>query len=334
MRVVEPPAFAVPARCQCPCLASGQLGHPPARRPLPAPVSASLTLVTSDRPATLVDRLAIDFARAPLSPFDEDTVVVPTRGTARWIRHELARRLGCAAGLRIPFPAVFARELAAAVDRRELDPRYECDALTWRILQLFEEGLAEEPEFAALHAFASGAETRKRLGLAARLATCFDDYLLYRPDAILAWESGDVGPIDEPDAHWQAALWRRLTAEDPEPHHLARWFDGALGRLERGDVDAALLPRRVSIFGVTALPPVLAQLFRALARHVPVRAYLLAPPRAEWASETPMNALSAAFGHASRETLSLLAAGATLEEHHELRDAACPECSEGTLLGR
>ena len=54
-----------------------------------------LTIVSSDQPDTLVERLALDLARAPLGPFDEEVIVVQSRGTERWIRHELARRHGC-----------------------------------------------------------------------------------------------------------------------------------------------------------------------------------------------------------------------------------------------
>jgi exodeoxyribonuclease V gamma subunit len=276
------------------------------------------SLLTSDRPATLVERLAADLAREPLSPLDDDVVVVQGQGMGRWVRHELARRHGCAAGIRLPFPAAFAREVATAVDDRPLDPAFERDALAWRILHLLEEGLADEPDFAALHGYAGRREKRKRLGLNLRLALSFDDYLLYRPDVLLDWEAGRPGSVDAPEARWQAALWRRLTA-GAEPLHLARWLTGVVARLERGEVDASRLPPRVAIFGASALPPLLVHLFQALGRHLPVRAYLVAPPRATWTTGgAPANPLLAAFGHASRDLVVRLAAGdVEVEEHHD-----------------
>lgn len=276
---------------------------------MPAP--GHLSLVTSDRPAALIERLALDLGAAPLSPFDQETVVVQSQGMRRWLSHELARRHGCAAGLRMPFPAAFAHDLAASVDARPLDPRFARDAMAWRILALLEDGLADEPRFAALQPFAGRADTRKRLGLARRLAARFDDYLLYRPETLLAWERSEVVEPDVDETRWQAALWRRLTEGDGDAHHLARWLSGAVARLERGEVDAAVLPRRVSVFGVSTLPPCFVSLLRALARHVPVRAYLLAPAPAAWSR--PANPLLAAFGHASRDLLASLAEGADAE---------------------
>ncbi|HYD51527.1 MAG TPA: exodeoxyribonuclease V subunit gamma, partial [Gemmatimonadaceae bacterium] len=285
-----------------------------------------LTLVTSDRPGTLIERLALDLGAAPLAPFDEDVVVVQSQGMERWIRLALAQRHGIAASLRMPFPAAFAQGLAAAMGGRPLDERFEREAMTWRILHLLEEGLADEPAFRALHALAGGGDTRARLGLASRLASRFDDYLLYRPDVLLAWEAGREGEGDaEP---WQAALWRRLCPSDDAdgpPMHLARWLDAAVRGIEAGEVARDALPPRVSVFGVSTLPPVFARLLHALARHVPVRAYLLAPPLHSWrADEPPRNPLFAAFGHASRELVALLAADADVEEHH------APAIADGT----
>ena len=105
-------------------------------------MSSHLTLVTSDRPALLIERLALDLGRAPLSPFTGETIVVQSMGMERWVANELALRHGCAASLRFPFPAAFCHELARNLDEGDgtasLDPRFERDALTWRILQLLE----------------------------------------------------------------------------------------------------------------------------------------------------------------------------------------------------
>lgn len=321
-----------------------------------------LTLVTSHRPGLLAARLAHDLGRAPLSPFAEEVVVVQSRGMARWVRQELARRHGCAASLALPFPAAFAHRLAGALDALPLDPRFERDALTWRVLQLLEEGLAADADFAALRLFDDGADTRKRLGLAARVAARFDDYQLYRPDALLAWERGGDpaphGPAERWQAarwqaeRWQAALWRRLCAPmadadlatgDPAlpPRHLARWLTDAVARLQRGDVPADALPARVSVFGVSTLPPLFVELLGAVARHVPVRAYLLAPPRAAWdagpaaAGPAAGDPLFRAFGGASRDLLARLAAATpdvTVEEHHPQDAPSAP--SAPSMLAR
>lgn len=47
-----------------------------------------------------------------------------------------------------------------------------------------------------------------RFQLARELADLFEQYLIYRPDWISAWDRGET-------PHWQAFLWQRLAAEVP-----------------------------------------------------------------------------------------------------------------------
>lgn len=280
---------------------------------VPVRGDGSLTLVLSDRPGVLVERLAEDLRREPtLGPFDVESILIQSQGMARWIRHELARRHGCAAGLELPFPAAFAQALGESLGVASVDPRFTRDAMAWRILELLEDGLAEEGEFVALKRFAAGAETRTRLGLSRRLAATFDDYLLYRPDVLLAWEEGTDAGLDAAEAQWQRALWLRL-CDVERPHHQARWHRGLLAALADPAV-ASRLPRRLSVFGIAALPTAHVELVRAIARHVDVRAYLQVPPPESWNDrEMPRNPLFAAFGGTSRELVAMLGERAMIE---------------------
>src|SRR5215208_5579497 len=80
--------------------------------------SRRFTIITSDRPSDLMDRLADDLRAEPLSsPLRDECIVVQSLGMERWVRLELARRHGCAASLRMPFPAAFSHWIAAQVER-------------------------------------------------------------------------------------------------------------------------------------------------------------------------------------------------------------------------
>ncbi|MEO7714011.1 MAG: exodeoxyribonuclease V subunit gamma [Gemmatimonadaceae bacterium] len=311
-----------------------------------------LTIVSSDRPTTLIAQLALDLGRVSLGPFSDETIVVQSRGTERWIRHDLARRHGCAANLRFPFAASFFRALATSLStedeqpnesdrissastRRE-DDAFARDTLTWRILDLLENGLAAEQGFEPLRAFVgtlADHDTRKLLGLARTVAGRFSEYQLYRPDVLLAWESGD----DATDAYggpaaWQALLWRRLCATHAPDDHIARLYLEAIERLNAATSPPPNLPTRLSVFGVNTLPPVFVRLLHAVARHLPVRVYLQSPPRRTWrilpsANDacTPTladNPLFATFGSVVRQFVVLLEQHAPAgmpvvwDEHH------------------
>ncbi|HEX6600102.1 MAG TPA: exodeoxyribonuclease V subunit gamma [Gemmatimonadaceae bacterium] len=275
-----------------------------------------LTIVSSDQPDTLVERLALDLAAAPLDPFVEETIVVQSRGTERWIRHELARRHGCAAGLRFPFAASFfsklteslvspeagaAGAIARATTSREEDA-FGRDALTWRIYDLLDGRLCDEPGFETLRAFVTeefGRDTRKMLGLARTLAVRYTEYQLYRPDVLQQWERDDAS------TEWQATLWRCICASNAAECHAGAQYKQALERLKSASSKPRDLPTRLSIFGVNTLPPIYAELLHAVATHVPVRLYLQAPPRETW-NAVPRNPLFATFGGVVRDFVELL----------------------------
>lgn len=292
-----------------------------------------LTIVSSDQPDTLIERLALDLANAPLGPFDEETILVQSRGTERWVRHELARRHGCAAGLDFPFAASFFRQLAesfaepsatatvasARATTNRTDDAFGREALTWQIYDLFEGGLCSEAGFETVLAFimeGSARDSRKSLGLARVLAGRFAEYQLYRPDVLDEWErdSGDAG-------NWQATLWRCICASNATSCHAATQYRQGVDALRSATERPKQLPSRLSIFGVNTLPPIYIELLHAVARHVPVRVYLQAPPRSTWRGAA-RNPLFATFGGVVREFVELLELHAShdspvrWEEHH------------------
>jgi exodeoxyribonuclease V gamma subunit len=293
-----------------------------------------LTIVSSDQPGTLVERLALDLAVAPLDPFAEETIVVQSRGTERWVRHELALRHGCAAGLSFPFAAAFFRKLAEsltdakagttgaiarATTSRE-DDAFGRDALTWRIYDLLDGRLCDEPGFETLRAFVTeeyGRDTRKMLGLARTLAVRYTEYQLYRPDVLQQWER------ERESADWQATLWRCICDSNAADCHVAAQYRQAVEELQSASGKPKALPSRLSIFGVNTLPPIYVELLHAVAKHIPVRLYLQAPPRETWIDD-PRNPLFATFGGVVRDFVELLETMAPAEEPVEWEEHHAP----------
>src|SRR5687767_3161518 len=231
-----------------------------------------LTIHHSNRLEALADELA-RVTREPLaSPFAPEIVVVQSRGVARWLSLRLADRTGVCANVRFPFPGAYAWELYGAVctdvpEQSAFDP----EVLTWRILAALPE-LESSSAFAPVAAYVRGDHLR-RYELSARLAQLYDEYLVYRPDWIAAWESNKP-------PHWQAALWQRL-AKDAGTRHRAALQAELVRALASAKAPAAL-PERVSIFGAPALPPALIELFTALARASDVHVFVPNPCREYW----------------------------------------------------
>ncbi len=228
----------------------------------------------SNRLEMLADRLA-DLLGQPLrSPLAREVVVTPGTGLARWLGLRLAERLGVCANVGFQLPATFLWTMARTV-LRHLPPTSNFDrpVLHWRLMALLQD-VEDTPCFAPVRAYlGDGRDEFRRYELAGRIADCFDQYLVYRPDWISRWEAGQ-------EDHWQAELWRRL-ARGGEAHRVrvqARFH----ARLASGDFDRRQLPERVSVIGVSALPPLDVELLAALAQHIDIHLFLLNPCREYW----------------------------------------------------
>ena len=240
------------------------------------PAPAGLRLFTSNQLEVLAAGLAQFAQLPPSSPFAQEVVVVQSQGMARWLKLELAQSHGICANYDFPFPKAFAHRVFGALlpDLPDASP-FEREVMVWKILEVLPE-LLGQAHFASLARYLSGlSDPRKQIQLAARIAYLFDQYLIFRPELVLAWDAGE-----EAD-DWQAILWRRVARDLPPPHPaaLAREF---AQRIRGSALPQGELPERLSIFGISALPPFYLELFAGLARHIPVHLFVLEPSREYW----------------------------------------------------
>ena len=253
------------------------------------PRPARLRYLTGNRLELLADHLCAGLAASPLPPEKSETIVVPSRGMGVWLHRQIALRLGIAASIEFPFPARFVDQLAEkfGLGRPEpVDPfrpaaqLFELHELFWEIQKGELQSSELKPVSQHLDADHDG---RNRFQLARRLSGLYSTYQFARPRQIEAWGHGrwfaEAGPDLGAGEPWQRDLFTQLVARhapvQPPSHRLL----GLLSGLAAGDFDPGLLPARLSVFGAGTLPPMVAEVFVALARHLPVDFYLLAPTR-------------------------------------------------------
>ncbi|MCC7413192.1 MAG: exodeoxyribonuclease V subunit gamma [Gammaproteobacteria bacterium] len=227
----------------------------------------------SNRLEVLADRLAAWLSDAPAAPLVAEQVIVPSAGLGRWLALALATRLGVCANVRFPLPAQFVWEVFRAVLPQVPETsRFEPAVLAWRILAQLPE-LAADRRGAAVARYLAQGDERMCYELAVRLAGTFDQYLVYRPDWIGAWERG--GSPDD----WQAMLWRALVRDGDDAHwaRLQARFQAAIAGA------TAALPARVALFGVSTLSPAYVDVLARIGAHRDVHLYLLNPCREFWA---------------------------------------------------
>jgi exodeoxyribonuclease V gamma subunit len=90
-----------------------------------------------------------------------------------------------------------------------------------------------------------------------------------------------AGHADNQHEVWQAALWRRLQQEKPG-QHLAALLKEFAGHSARPDFVPLDVPERISIFGISALPPSYLHVFCALGARIDVHLFLLQPSKEYW----------------------------------------------------
>lgn len=283
----------------------------------------ALHLIKSNRMEVLLDELAT-VVRAPLaSPFVQETIVVQSRGMQRWLAMQLASRLGVWGNCRYPFPnALVDQLLRLVVGKAEGPDLFNRDCLTWRIMALLPE-LAARPDGATIARYLTGSDSERRLfQLAGTVADLFDQYTLFRPDLLTRWEKGK-------DKGWQPELWRRLTAGCSARHRgqLRAQFH-TLGPVV---LASAPLPERLSLFGISYLPPFHLEALAELARVRELHIFLLTPCAEYWGDlrprQTGVNPLLASFGRLGREFgEQLLAVEAPVMERE------CFVANDGTRL--
>lgn len=304
-----------------------------------------LRIISSNRQEALLDALA-ERLRTPAdaNPLTPERVVAE-RGMNTWVLQQLAERHGIAANIDFQLPAAFVwQALRALLPGLPRQPRFDAAPLTWRLMRLLPP-LLREPTFGAIDRYLrDDADGRKRHQLCGRVAALFNDYLVYRPAMIRGWERGKRS-TGSPDEDWQARLWQAVTQELGEGHRAAL-LERFAALPDEAVAAASELPRRVSVFGVPALPPVYVEALARLAHTRDVDLYVLNPSEQFWgdlvdprslagdaealvyAHDLP-NRLLASWGQPVRFFLSELYAHAA-----EYVDAWDASGEPATLLGR
>ncbi|MCL7743869.1 exodeoxyribonuclease V subunit gamma [Guyparkeria hydrothermalis] len=277
-----------------------------------ASITPGFIVLQGNRLEGLRDLLVQWLDRAPLAPLEDEHVLVQSNGMAQWLRLALGRSrrdggLGVATAMDLLLPARLQWQCYRAVLGHDAVPPeapLDKSRLTWRLFRLLRDpSIIDDPVFEPLTHYIDSDEHRA-YQLAARLADQFDQYQVYRADWLEHWADnqailpGPLGHSSEVPAHsgWQPALWRAILADlaeqppvslddDPVPTGYAgralvhQAFLDRTRQLAERPVD---LPRRIVVFGVSALPPQVLEVLGAISRWTQVIFCLQNPCRHYW----------------------------------------------------
>ncbi|MCP4751223.1 MAG: exodeoxyribonuclease V subunit gamma, partial [Proteobacteria bacterium] len=234
-------------------------------------------LHTSNDQEELVSILAGVIGKPLADPLAPEIVVVQSLGMKRWIFLQLAGRLGILSNTDFRFPNQILMDVFEQVvpDFRE-KRLFERKRTVWRIMELLP-GCLDNPDFEQLKNYlVEDGKVRqvKSYQLALRIANLFDQYCMYRPEMILAWDEGR-------QEGWQSEVWR-LLGNNRSDIHLPGLRKAFFENLETAVVRGVALPERICVFGITSLPPLYIEMFTWISRHMDVNLFFLNPSREYW----------------------------------------------------
>lgn len=234
----------------------------------------------------LKELMAHFIAKSPLAnPFEEEQVLVQSPGMAQWVKMELAKSMGISANIEFPLPASFIWKMFQRVlDNIPDKSAFNKEAMSWKLMLILPT-LLDKQEFASLNDYLLNDNDDFRLfQLCQKIADTFDQYLVYRPEWIADWEQGlDTKAGTHP---WQPLLWRKLVEETKalgqSHYHRANLYDSFIKALYSPGFNKSVLPKRIFVFGVSALPPRYLDALKALGEHCDVHFMLSNPCQLYW----------------------------------------------------
>ncbi len=232
-------------------------------------------LYRSNRAEVLVGELARLVAKPIGGPLASECIVVQGKGMERWLAMELARAHGVWANPDFPFARTVIERAFAAVLGTEASEQWQAQSLRWAVAKTLLH-MQHTPGFESIASYLhEDRHHQKLLQLSLRIARVLDGYGVYRPELLQGWQ--DAGGND-----WQAGLWKRLYQEH-DTRHASSLEERFVHKLAQGKGPIEGMPARLSLFGISGLPPLYLRLFAALASRIEVHLFVLSPSREYWA---------------------------------------------------
>lgn len=246
-----------------------------------------LTLYPGNRMEELV-QLMLELMRlsAREQVLSADQIVVQNPGMQHWLSMEMARHQGIAMNIDFPLLSRFIWKMMRRLDAEvpEQSP-YAREVLVWRIYQALGE-LQHDARMAEPTSYWAGEkpDVLKRFQLARTQADLYEQYLIYRPEWVLAWDQGRfnaVPEVPEQSALWQGVLWHHLV--QAEPKHPLYWLQRTQQRLQSAELSQGVnFPPSAYLFGINTMAPVWWHFLRALGERMQLHVFLLNPTDEYW----------------------------------------------------
>lgn len=241
-----------------------------------------INLFQSNRIEALAIALSHLMQAEPLSPFDEEVILVESAAMSGWLMQQLAGQQGVAAHCRFPFPAAFVWQLyrqqqpdlplASAFDRLPL---------TFRLYAYLSRKRKDQSVFKKVSLYLEHLSTNCQLiDFCHYLAGLYDQYQIYRPELLIGWQK------QRNENNFQAAIWFDLHQESKDKDRAEIFLEIMQSEWKHLD---KLHVKRVQVFALSQLPGPYLQLLEKLSEFIDVNLFVLNPCALFWSDINKKN---------------------------------------------
>ncbi len=241
-----------------------------------------LHLIKSNRMENLAQALCTVISDVFHDPMAPEFIGIQSRGMKKWLSQVIAEKFGICANVRFMFPRPLLEYVREQSGCRRGDgpvPSLDREMMAWAVLDiLMDDGAlvpGSEADPTGPAAYLKNDDTgTKAMALSRKIAAVLDDYQVYRPDMLSAWTRSEFQDSADGHAMWQAKLWQALIRKGSPLHDQ---MQTCLMEIDTRKGLQANLPERISLFGMSSLPPSFLEFFYGLSRKIEVNLFLLTP---------------------------------------------------------
>lgn len=234
---------------------------------------------------------------SPTGVFCQEVIIVQNAGMQHWLNLAIANERGISMNMRYALPAQYLWKLIRTLASEDKVPEqspYSREVLTWRIYVLLAtESVMNDNCFTPATSYwfdqnISKAVTKKsnkadlkRYQLAGQMADLYEQYLIFRPDWLDAWQRDEeIIKLNE-ENKWQAKLWQLLINQ--LPYNPVELLNDAINNIaDKLAKDPNILPKRMSFFGINTMAPMWLNFINALSEFIDIDFFHLNPCFSYW----------------------------------------------------
>jgi exodeoxyribonuclease V gamma subunit len=238
---------------------------------------------------------------SPIGVFSQEVIIVQNAGMQHWLNLEIANKRGISMNMRYALPAQYLWQLIRTLASEDKVPEqspYSREVLTWRIYALlatesvindecftpatqywFEQATTESVQGSTTKT--SSKADFKRYQLAGQMADLYEQYLIFRPNWLDAWQRDEEIIKLSEENKWQAKLWQLLINQ--LPYNPVELLNDAINNIaDKLAKDPNILPKRMSFFGINTMAPMWLNFINALSEFIDVDFFHLNPCFSYW----------------------------------------------------